>query len=63
MGFLESKEESLEPGKVSEELVDSENPHDLHEADNLAGLANDLVVLQIGEGKRYVNWDKGKEVQ
>ena len=37
------KKGKLKPSKVLKELVNFENPHDLHEVNNLDCIADDLV--------------------
>ncbi len=49
----EREEEALEPGEVPDQLEDPQDPHHPDQADDLAGLADDLDVFQLGKKKHY----------
>ena len=55
-------EERLEPRKVPDQFEDSEDPHDADQPDDLAGLADDLDVLQLVQEQRQVEGYDGEQV-
>ena len=55
-------EEGLEPREVPDQLEDPQDPHDANQPDDLAGLADDLDVLQLVQEQRQVEGDYGEQV-
>ena len=59
---MESVDERLKAGKVTEQFVDSEYPHHSHQPDNLACLPNYLIILQLLQHQGQVERDQGDKV-
>ena len=55
-------EQRLKPRKVSDQFEDAQDPHDANQPDDLAGLPDDLDVLQLVQEQRQVEGDDGKQV-
>ena len=49
VSLLESVEQGLKSGKMSDKFEDPQNPHDPHQADHLPRLPDDLEVLETLE--------------
>ena len=62
VGLLQGRQQRLEPGEVSDELENPQDPHHADEADYLAGLADDLEILQPGEDEREIEGDDGEKI-
>ena len=55
-------EQRLKPRKVSDQFEDPQDPHDANQPDDLAGLPDDLDVLQLADYQRQVEGDYGEQV-
>ena len=62
VGLLEGVDESLETGKMAEELVDPQYPHHSHQSDDLPSLPYDLIVLQLLQNQGQIERDQCDEV-
>ena len=62
VSLVESVDERLEAGKVTEQFVNSQYPHHSHQPDNLACLPYDLIILQLLQHQGQVERDEGDKV-
>ena len=62
VSLLESVEQGLKSGKMSDKFEDPENPHDPHQTDHLPGLPDYFEVFQTLEEEGQVEGDDGENV-
>ena len=59
---MESVDERLETSKVTEQFVNSEDPHHSHQSHYLPSLPYDLIILQLLQHQGEVERDQGDDV-